>query len=47
VDAALADGFQRAFLAGGIIGVIGLFFTLALLVRGAVRPQVATSPARR
>jgi len=45
--AALADGFQRAFLAGGIIGVIGIGFSVALLVRGAVTPQAATSPARR
>jgi EmrB/QacA subfamily drug resistance transporter len=45
--AALADGFQRAFVAGGVIGVAGIAFALALLVRGAVRPPAAASPVRR
>ncbi len=44
---ALADGFRHAFIAGGVIGLLGIVLALALLVRGAVTPQAATSPARR
>jgi predicted MFS family arabinose efflux permease len=44
---ALTDGFQRAFLAGGIIGAIGVVSALALLVRGTVTPRREPSPARR
>ncbi len=44
---AVADGFRHAFIAGGIIGVCGIVFALTLLVRGAVTPQAAASPARR
>ncbi|HEX6389966.1 MAG TPA: MFS transporter, partial [Solirubrobacteraceae bacterium] len=44
--AALADGFRHAFVAGGVIGVLGIVFAVTLLMRG-VTPRAAASPARR
>jgi predicted MFS family arabinose efflux permease len=44
---ALNDGFQRAFAVGAVIAALGVISALALLVRGAVTPRAATSPARR